>query len=87
VSVRLFFDDGAFVTPYLETVIPRIKQLLGSDLEFQVIGMFQLMGNTITAALSPMLRMHNFPREFEATRDIETAVDHTLRSTEQALLS
>lgn len=156
VSVRLRFDDGAFFTPYLETVLPEVERRIGPDLDVEVTGTFRLVGNTITAALATMLRsystalvvitvlmvlligrvrmgllsmipnlapvlftlglmgwlglpldmlslmvasiviglavddtihfMHNFRREFEATGDVAASVDHTLRSTGQALL-
>ena len=156
ITARLFFDDAAFFTPYIETILPEVERLLGPDLDVEVTGMFRLVGHTVTAALTTMLRsyttalvvitvlmvlligrvrmglvsmipnlapvlftlglmgwlglpldmislmvasiviglavddtihfMHNFRREFEATGDIATAVDHTLTSTGQALL-
>lgn len=155
-SARLSFGDGSFFVPYLEAVRPGIERILGPDLEFEITGTYRLVGNTIDAALTTMLRsystalviitvlmvlligrvrlglltmipnlapvlftlgmmgwlgfpldmislmtasiviglavddtihfMHNFRREFEAGEEVEAAVDHTLRSTGQALL-
>lgn len=155
-SARLSFGDGSFFNPYLEAVRPGIEEILGPDLEFEITGTYRLVGNTIDAALTTMLRsystalviitvlmvlligrvrlglltmipnlapvlftlgmmgwlgfpldmislmtasiviglavddtihfMHNFRREFESGEEVEAAVDHTLRSTGQALL-
>jgi len=155
-TVRITFDDAALVMPYLETVEPGIARILGPDLDYQLTGEFRIVGNTITAALTTLIRsystalvvitilmimligrvrlglltmipnlapvvftlgimgwfgfpldmaslmnasiivglavddtihfMHNFRREFEAGNTVEESVDHTLKSTGQALL-
>ena len=58
-TVRLLFDDAAFFTPYMETILPEIKRILGPQLDFEITGMYRLIGNTITAALTTMLRSYS----------------------------
>ena len=58
-TARVRFDDGSFVKPYLDAVEPGIAAILGEGLDYEITGEFRLVGNTIAAALTTMLRSYS----------------------------
>lgn len=57
-GVRLPFTDAAYIMPYLEGIMPEVERILGPGLEVEVTGLHRLVGNTISAALTTLLRSY-----------------------------
>ena len=58
ISIAAPFADGALYQPYIDAIIPRIRDVLGPDVDFEFTGMFRLISNTIHAALETMVRSY-----------------------------
>ena len=57
-TVRLPLVDGALYLPFLNAYSARIHEILGPDVSVQITGGVPLLGNTISAALSTMVRSY-----------------------------
>ena len=58
ITVRVPLVDGAYYVPFMNTYLERAREILGPEVSVVLTGSVTLLGNTINAALSSMLRSY-----------------------------
>ena len=58
ITVRVPLVDGAYYVPFMEAYLEHAREILGPDVSVALTGRVPLLGHTIKAALSTMLRSY-----------------------------